>query len=49
MYVLKNPDYKWRCEVMKDVFYYVEEGKQPNALNRFMGRMLLGVKWTKLD
>lgn len=42
------PTYAWKCELCKNTFWYVEEGKQPNAFHRFMQRLCFGIKWERI-
>jgi hypothetical protein len=45
---IKLPQYKWKCELTNNTFWYVEDGKQPNMFHRFMQRIILGFKWTEI-
>jgi len=48
-YTIKVPDYKWKCQLTKGTYYFVEEGKQPNAFHRFMQKLCFGVIWRRFD
>ena len=47
--IRKEPEYTWRCEVMTELYWYREEGQQPNAFHRMMQRLVFGIKWEKLE
>ena len=48
-YVISSPNYSWKCELAPNVFWNVEEGKQPNAFHRLMQELCFGFKWSKID
>ena len=47
--VISSPNYSWKCELAPNVFWNVEEGKQPNAFHRWMQKICFGFKWSKID
>jgi hypothetical protein len=46
---LSMPKYSWKCQLTHGTYWYVEEGKQPNAFHRFMQRLCFGIVWSKID
>ena len=47
-YELMPPD-AWRCELLPRHYWYVPEGRQPNAFHRFTQRIFLGLKWERIN
>lgn len=43
------PKYAWKCQLHSNTYWYVHEGKQPNAFHRFMQRLCFGVKWSRIN
>jgi hypothetical protein len=46
---VKNPKYTWKCKVLKNVTWMVEEGNEPNWFHRKMQELCFGFKWEKID
>lgn len=45
----EGPKYTWKCELHPSTYWHVTEGKQPNAFHRLMHRLILGIKWSRID
>jgi hypothetical protein len=46
---VKNPKYKWKCQILKNSWWMVEEGNEPNWFHRKMQELCFGFKWEKID
>lgn len=49
LYIAKEPEFAWKCELISEIILSVEEGKQPNAFHRFMQRLVFGFKWSRIE
>lgn len=45
---LKLPVYEWQYQLVKGYVVLVEKGNEPNRFHRFMQRLCLGIKWSKI-
>ena len=45
----QTPKYVWKCKLIEGTYWYIEDGKQPNAFHRFMQRICFGIKWSRID
>ena len=45
----KNPKYTWKCKVLKNVTWMVEDGNEPNWFHRKMQELCFGFKWEKIN
>ena len=43
------PPYAWRCKISPLFWLDFPEGSQPNAFHRFMQRIVLGIKWERIN
>ena len=47
--IIEEPKYAWSVEIAPEIFWYREEGQQPNVFHRMMQEMFFGFKWRKID
>lgn len=45
---ISKPKYTWRCHLLTNTYWNVEEGKEPNWFHRKMQQLCFGIKWEKL-
>ena len=46
---LKPPKYGWKCRLVHNTWWMVEEGREPNWFHRKMQELCFGVKWEKIN
>ena len=46
--VLETPNYTWQCRLHGNVYWMVEEGKQPNWFHRKTQELIFGIRWEKI-
>lgn len=45
---IKAPVYTWKCQLIPNTYWHVEEGKQPNWFHRKMQTLCFGIKWSRI-
>ena len=46
---IRQPKYAWRCWLTYNMYWSLENGKQPNWFHRKMQELCFGIKWEKID